>query len=141
MTRLTMILAFLLLLSPLTSFADEIPAHEGVRNPGVAGMLSFFIPGAGHVYCDEYGTGALYFVGTVALAAGAGYFFADSLSDGIWDGDSGGMVLTATFTAGTIVLKGIDIVHAMRTARSQNLELGLGFGPRGQAAVLLNYRF
>ncbi len=133
------LVSLLLVVTP--AFAEEIPIYEGTYHPGVAGMLSFFIPGAGHMYCEEYGTGALYFGGTVALTAGAVYALGESFSDDSGLSDSESLTLFATCAAGVIVIKAADIVHAARTARAKNLEFGLGAGPRGQAAAMFNYRF
>ncbi len=136
-TLLLLHLLLLPLLIALPAAAEEAPIDEPPKSPGLAGMLSFFIPGAGHFYCGEVRTGTHYLVGTVALGAGTVALFADSISD---EG-SGRMALTAGLLAGTLVLHGADVVHAVRTARRINLELGPGAGPRGQAALMICGRF
>jgi TM2 domain-containing membrane protein YozV len=39
------------------------------KDPFLAGVLSFFIPGAGHMYCGEVGVGIAFFFGTIVAYA------------------------------------------------------------------------
>lgn len=44
------------------------PLYPWVRkSPGLAAVLSFFIPGLGQVYCGRLGRGALFFLGSFLL--------------------------------------------------------------------------
>lgn len=44
-----------------------------IRSSGVAALLSFFIPGAGQIYCQEYAKGIFMFVGyTITVGFGVG---------------------------------------------------------------------
>ena len=35
------------------------------KNPGIAAVLSFIIPGLGQMYCEQLGRGILFFVGAI----------------------------------------------------------------------------
>ncbi len=54
--------------------ADANPA--GMRDPARAQLMSYVLPGGGHLYSGEYGRGAAHLVGGVA-----GYLLGDALSD------------------------------------------------------------
>ena len=133
----TLLLLSLLLLAAGPVAAQEAPVQAQPKSPAIAGLLSFFIPGAGHLYCGERATAGRYFVGTIGLGAGTVALFANSISD-----EGGGSIaLTTGLLVGTLVLHGVDVVHAVRTARRINLELGPGVGPRGQVALMVSGRF
>ena len=44
--------------------------HASQPNPGIAALLSFFIPGVGQMYLGDVGAGIAWMIGTIA-----GYFF------------------------------------------------------------------
>lgn len=53
-------------LSPAGAAAVQVATPPAPASPGVAAALSFFIPGLGHIYKGQLGTGFLFFVLTVA---------------------------------------------------------------------------
>lgn len=54
---------------PEERYDDLIPRQPRTPTPGIAAVLSAFVPGLGHVYAGRLGAGLLWF-----LAAGFGYW-------------------------------------------------------------------
>jgi hypothetical protein len=59
---------------PSAALADAIPA--GARDPARAQLMSYLVPGGGHLYSGEYDRGAAHLIGGVA-----GYLLGDALSN------------------------------------------------------------
>src|SRR5689334_14478212 len=57
--------------------ADSDTIEIDLRNPAVAGVLAWLIPGAGHIYQRRYAKGVLFMVCILGI-----YFFGLSLADG-----------------------------------------------------------
>lgn len=111
------------------------PIYEQPRNPGVAGMLSFFVPGGGHFYCGHKRTGAIYLGSSLGLVAAAGVVALTAEDDHHLEALGPLSLLGVAFLG----LKVVDIGHAMHTAREINL--GLAAGPRGQPGLMLSANF
>lgn len=115
------------------------PIYARPRNPAVAGMLSFFIPGAGHFYCGHKRTGVLYMVGTYGTAGLGGILVIDGLARLGEDDDDATAGVGLYLMWGGLGLHVVDIAHAVHSARAINM--GLAAGPRGQPALMLSTRF
>ncbi len=63
--------------NPLFS-SGEVP-----RNPGVAAVLSLFVPGAGQIYNGKIGVGLFVVVFTVMVVAGEQYLLVNALLEGL----------------------------------------------------------
>ena len=58
--------------SPLSLAHQADTVIKGPKDPAVARLIGI-IPGAGHMYAGEVGTGFLYFSGTLGIVAAGGY--------------------------------------------------------------------
>ncbi len=98
----------------------KIPSSEHRIRPGVAPIISFFIPGGGHFYLDEYKTGVLYASTRLLLIPGLRLFmdnfpvFNDNVNQTEL-GISYGLIFVG-ITSWTL-----DIIHAGISAHNYNL--------------------
>lgn len=104
----------------LYDYHDYTPQISDVYNPTVAGIASFFIPGLGHIICNEWKTGIGYLavdiVGTALNSA--------LLLPHLYQHNSlsfAEILAMAFITAGTIGSDISSIVNAVRIAKIKNL--------------------
>lgn len=92
---------------------EYVPRYDDLYKPGVAGVVSFFIPGLGECICGEWGRGIGILAGHMVLMAGtsvAYYSYSDV-----------GAVLTVVGLVACLSLDIFSIVDAVRVAKVKNM--------------------
>ena len=95
--------------------SDYVPVTGGPYSPGLAGVLSFIIPGLGQMVCDELGRGFGYLGGSIGLALVSGVSLAYSPYSGT------AAILALAGSIGLLTLNIAAIVNAVKVAKVKNM--------------------